>query len=163
TRSMPAFTSAELRRLCAPAIRFSSTVRFSKTRRPSKTCTTPRLTTSNGNSRSSRAPSSSTLPLVTSPRSVCKRPEIAFSVVVLLGRRDRQRRHQSAQIELLDALEALLDVLAFGRFTAGLLQRVLQRLDMDRRLQETPVIDHGVVHLLRRLLAVLFVHRLDFL
>src|SRR2546423_14858181 len=49
-------------------------------------------------------------------------PAAAF----MLGGRDRQRRHQSAQIELLDALEAFLDVLAFGRFTAGLLQRVLQ-------------------------------------
>src|SRR5437763_16848258 len=52
-------------------------------------------------------------------------PAAAF----MLGGRDRQRRHQSAEIELLDALEALLDVLAFGRLAAGLLQRVLQRLD----------------------------------
>src|SRR5437016_9607906 len=38
-------------------------------------------------------------------------PAAAF----MLGGRDRQRRHQSAEIELLDALEALLDVLAFGQ------------------------------------------------
>src|SRR6516162_5312031 len=80
---MPSRTAAKSLRICAPATRFSSTVRFSNTRLPSKTWTTPRLTTSNGNSRSSRSPLSSTLPFVTGPRSVRNKPAIAFRVVDL--------------------------------------------------------------------------------
>src|SRR5690242_14617800 len=57
-------------------------------------------------------------------------PTAAF----VLRRRDRQRWHESAEVELLDALKALLDILALGRLAAGQLQRVLQRLDMNRRL-----------------------------
>ena len=76
-------TAAKSRRVWAPAIKLSSTVKFSKTRLPSNTCVTPRLTTVCGGSRSSLSPSSSTVPLVTSPRSARSRPEIAFRVVVL--------------------------------------------------------------------------------
>src|SRR2546423_15040145 len=65
-------------------------------------------------------------------------PAAAF----MLGGRDRRRRRQSAPIELLDALEARHDSLAFWRFTAGLLQRALLPRDLARRRHERPVITH---------------------
>jgi len=57
-------------------------VRCSNTRRPSNTCAIPRRTIACGAIPSMRWPLSSMVPLVTSPRSDRKTPEIAFSVVV---------------------------------------------------------------------------------
>ena len=67
----------------APAIRLSSTERWPKQRRPSMTWMQPRLTRSSGESACTSRPSKTIEPLVTSPRSVRSRLEIAFSVVVL--------------------------------------------------------------------------------
>ena len=80
---MPSLTLRAWRWVCAPAIRFSSQVRCSNTRRPSNTCEMPSLVTLKARMPSMRLPSNAMVPLVTSPRSVRRTPDTAFSVVVL--------------------------------------------------------------------------------
>src|SRR5579864_1965014 len=85
------------------------------------------------------------------------------AAALVIVRRDLQRRDQSAEREVLDLLEALLDVVT-GRLLATVgLDRIAQRLDLDSRLKDAAVIDNRVVHFLRRFFTVLFVHILDLL
>src|SRR5215207_2694417 len=86
-------------------------------------------------------------------------PAAAF--VILRGH--GERRHDAAERELLDRLEALLDLLA-GRLLAAIrLHRVADRLDVQRRIQDAAIVHHRIAHLLRRLFALRLVHGLDFL
>src|SRR4029453_1492819 len=58
-------------------------------------------------------------------------------LVILAG--DLERRHQSAETEILNLFETLLDVLA-GRFlAAGHLEGMADRLDMQRRPQNAAI------------------------
>src|SRR6202022_1675516 len=85
----------------------------------------------------------------------------ATALVILGG--DLERRKEPAQGEVVDLLEALLDVLA-GRLAATrCFDRIADRFDMQRRVEDCTVVDDRVVHPLWRLLALHLVHRLDFL
>src|SRR6516165_1890295 len=86
-------------------------------------------------------------------------PTAAFMVC----RSDLERRNETTEAEVVDLLEALLDVLA-GRLLAAIrLESVADGFDMDGGPEDATVVDHGVIHLLWRLLPLCFVHRLDFL
>src|SRR5688572_22090202 len=68
----------------------------------------------------------------------------AAALVVL--RRDLERRYETAERKALDLLKALLHVLACRLLAAVQLERLTQRLDLDRRLQQPAVVDHGIIH-----------------
>src|SRR6266404_5725417 len=83
------------------------------------------------------------------------------SAALMVGCSHLERRNQAAEVEVVDLLEALLDVLARKFLAAGRFEGVAHRLDMDGRPEDAAVVDHRVVHLLWRLLALRLVHRLD--
>src|SRR5262249_29184661 len=76
------FSDLPFARVYAAVSRFSSTVKCSNTCRPSITSTIPRPTTSEGSFRWMGSPRNSTVPFVTSPRSVRSSPEMPLSVVL---------------------------------------------------------------------------------
>src|SRR5437870_2296356 len=82
---------------------------------------------------------------------------------LMVRRGDFERRYQPAEAEILDLLEALLDVLAGRLLPALRLDRVARRLGMQRRPEDAAVVHDGVGHRLRRLLAGFLVHIADFL
>ncbi len=63
----------------------------------------------------------------------------------------------------MDLLEALFHIVAGRLFAAIGLERIADRLDVNGGPQDATVVDHGVVHLLYRFLALRLVHRLDFM
>ena len=63
----------------------------------------------------------------------------------------------------MDLLEAALYIRAGRLFAAIGLERIADRLDMDGGPQDAAVVDHRVIHLLWRLLALRLIHRLNFL
>src|SRR5438445_7400189 len=74
------------------------------------------------------------------------------SAAFMVRRGDLERRHQPAEAEVLDRLEALLHILA-GRLLAAIcFNRVADRLDMECRPQQAAVVHHRAVHGLLRLL-----------
>src|SRR4029077_8600810 len=86
-------------------------------------------------------------------------PATAF----MIGGSDFERRQQAAEAEIVDLLEAALDLLAGRLLAAVCFEGVADRLDMDGGPQDAAIIDHRIVHLLWWLLALRLVHRLDFL
>src|SRR5438270_1696005 len=85
----------------------------------------------------------------------------AAALVVLRG--DLERRNQALEGEIVYLFEALLDILAGRLPAARCLDRIADRLDVKRRVEDCTVVDHRVVHPLWRLLALRLVHGLDFL
>src|ERR1700739_4602110 len=62
------------------------------------------------------------------------------AAALVVGRGDVERRHQPAEGEIVDRLEPLLDLFT-GRLLAAIrLDRVADRLDMERRDQEAAVV-----------------------
>src|SRR5437016_2661614 len=85
----------------------------------------------------------------------------AAALMVLTG--DFERRDQTSQCEVLDLLEALLDVLTCGWLAAGRLESIADRLNVNRGPQNAAIVHDRVVHRLRRFLALRLIHCLDFL
>src|SRR5882724_934770 len=85
------------------------------------------------------------------------------SAAFMVRRGDLERRHQTTKAEILDRLEALLHILAGRLLPAVRFDRVADRLDMEGRPQQTPVVHHRTFHHLLRLLAPRLVHFPDFL
>src|SRR3954454_18057032 len=88
-------------------------------------------------------------------------PDPAAALVVIRG--DFERREEAAERKVLDLLSPLLYVVTGRLLAAVQLQRLADRLDLHRRLQQPAIVDDGVFHLLWRLFSLLLVHRLDFL
>ena len=86
-------------------------------------------------------------------------PATAFMV----GRGNLQWWKEAVQAEVVDLLEAILHIRAGQLFPAIGLDRIADRLDMDRGIEDAAVVDHRVVHRLWRLFTLRLVHRLDFL
>src|SRR6266851_3539420 len=87
-------------------------------------------------------------------------PDLHPATAFMVGGGDLHRWYEAAQGEALDRLHALLDLLR-GRHGAALrLDGIAQRLDVDRRMQDTAVVVDGRVHLLRCGLALRLVHGL---
>src|SRR5260370_23138281 len=86
-------------------------------------------------------------------------PATAFMV----GSVDLERRNQTAEAEIVDRFEAFLHVFSGRLLAARRLERIADRLDMDGGPKDAAVVNHPVVHLLRRLFSLRLVHRLDFL
>ena len=76
--------------------------------------------------------------------------------MVLTG--DFERRDQTSQCEVLDLLEALLDVLTCGWLAAGRLESIADRLNVNRGPQNAAIVHDRVVHRLRRFLALRLIH-----
>src|SRR5215472_13074619 len=86
------------------------------------------------------------------------------AAALVIGWGDFERRNEPVQRKSADLFEALLDVSPGRRFAARQFQSVADPLDMDRRLEQPAVvIDRVLVHQVERLLALLFVFRLDLL
>src|SRR6266699_1549437 len=85
------------------------------------------------------------------------------SAAFMVRRGDLERRHQPAEAEILDRLEALLHVLAGRLLAAVRLDRIANRLDMEGRPQQSAVVHDCAFHHLLRLLAPRLVHLPDFL
>src|ERR1700723_1100114 len=82
------------------------------------------------------------------------------AAALMICRGDLQRRDKAAPREGLHLFHAGLDLLGRRLLAATDLERIGQPLDLDGRLQQAAVIDDRIVHFLRRILAVLLVHRL---
>src|SRR5215469_12528901 len=64
----------------------------------------------------------------------------------VISRCDLERREKTAEREVVDLLEPVLDIFA-GRLPATLgFDRVSDRLGMDSRYEETAIVDHRVFH-----------------
>src|SRR6516164_10742157 len=85
------------------------------------------------------------------------------SAAFVIGGRDLERRHETAQGEVMDLLETALHICSGRLFAARRLQCVPDRLDVERRVEDSTVVDHRIVHRLGRLLALCLVHGLDVL
>src|SRR6266702_1689595 len=85
------------------------------------------------------------------------------SAAFMVRRGDLERRHQPAEAEILDRLEALLHILAGRLLPAVRLDRIANRLDMEGRPQQSAVVHDCAFHHLLRLLAPRLVHLPDFL
>src|SRR6516162_8523799 len=85
------------------------------------------------------------------------------SAAFVVGGCDLERRNEAAQGEDMDLLEAVLHICSGRLFAARRLQRVADRLDVERRVEDATVVDHRIVHCLGRLLALGLVHGLAFL
>src|SRR6266568_1883080 len=80
------------------------------------------------------------------------------SAAFMVRRGDLERRHQPAEAEILDRLEALLYILAGRLLPAIRFDRIANRLDMEGRPQHAAVVHDRAFHLLLRLLAPRLVH-----
>src|SRR6266849_4469208 len=85
------------------------------------------------------------------------------SATLMVRRGDLERRDQTTEAEILDRLKALLHLLAGRLLPAVRFDRIANRLDMEGRPQQTPVVHHRTFHHLLRLLAPRLVHLPDFL
>src|SRR3972149_2426267 len=82
---------------------------------------------------------------------------------LVVVRRELDGRDDATERDALDLLEAGLHILA-GDLAVGLrLQGIPDRLDLEGRPHDAPVVIHGGRNLLRRLLPLLFVHLFDLL
>src|SRR5262249_19720116 len=88
-------------------------------------------------------------------------PDLHPAATLVVRRRDVQRRHQSTQGKTLDLLHAFLDILASGRGATLALDRIADRLEVDRCHEHPAIVDHRIFLLLRRLLALRLVHGVD--
>src|SRR5260221_13226620 len=77
-------------------------------------------------------------------------PATAFMV----GSVDLERRNQTAEAEIVDRFEAFLHIFPGRLLAARRLERIADRLDMDGGPKDAAVVNHRVVHLLRRLFAL---------
>src|SRR6266705_2508506 len=68
------------------------------------------------------------------------------SAAFMVRRGDLERRHQPAEAEILDRLEALLYILAGRLLPAVGFERIADRLDMQGGPQQTPIVHHRAVH-----------------
>ena len=88
-------------------------------------------------------------------------PDLDEPAALVVGRRDLERRHQPAEGEVGDLLEAGLHVGA-GDLPVRLgLERVADGLHVERGDEDAAVVEDGGGHLLRRRLALLLVHLPD--
>src|SRR6516165_2817155 len=85
------------------------------------------------------------------------------SAAFVIGGRYLERRHETAQGEAMDLFETVLHILSRRLLSAVGLQRIADRLDVERGVEESTVVDHRVIHRLGRLLALRLVHGVDFL
>src|SRR5260370_26016843 len=74
------------------------------------------------------------------------------SATLVVGRGHLERWNQTTEAEILDRLEALLDVLAGRLLAAVRFESVANRLDMDSGPQHAAIVHDRVVHRLLRLL-----------
>src|SRR6266850_8340784 len=75
-------------------------------------------------------------------------PDLYEPATLMVGRGDLERRHQPAQGEVRDLLESVLGVDARDLAVGLGLQRVADRLDVQRADEHAAVVEHGRGHLL---------------
>src|SRR5712691_3835380 len=68
------------------------------------------------------------------------------SAAFMVRRGDLERRDQTTEAEILDRLKALLDILAGRLLPAVGFERIADRLDMEGRPQQTPIVHHRTFH-----------------